>query len=72
MQVGSEGTVIPVPVLGPEQSHPGGQGKFDFYCSKGHKLLYLLTFYVKFSAVWGIFDSIRAHEIITICDFLAS
>ena len=51
MQVGSEGTVIPVPVLGPEQSHPGGQGKFDFYCSKGHKLLYLLTFYVKFSAV---------------------
>ena len=25
---------------GPGQSHAGGQGKFDFYCSKGCRLAY--------------------------------
>ena len=41
---------------GPGQSHAGGPGKFDFYCSKGHTLAYnLIISHVKFSAVWGIF-----------------
>ena len=44
-------------VAGPGQSHAGGPGKFDFYGSKGRRLAYyLFIFYVKFSAVWGIFE----------------
>ena len=63
MQLESGGTAIPLPAVGPEHSHAGGQGKFDFYCSKGHKLMYyLLIFYIKFSAVWGIFDYFELME----------
>ena len=52
MQLGSEGAVIPLPAASTEQSHAGGQRKFDFYCSKGHRLAYyLFVFHVKFSAV---------------------
>ena len=72
MQLGSEGAVIPLPAASTEQSHAEGQRKFDFYCSKGHRLAYyLFVFHVKLSAVWGMFVLIRAHEIITIRDFLA-
>ena len=35
--------------------HAGEPGKFDFYCSKRHRLAYLFGIFVKFSAVWGIF-----------------
>ena len=67
MQLGSEGAVIPM------QSNAMGPGKFDFYCSKGHRLAYhLFNFYIKFSAVCGIFVPIRACEMITIGDFLVS
>ena len=69
----SEGAVIPLLAVGPGQSHAGGPGKFDFYCSKCQWLAnYLFVFYVKFSAVWGISISIQAYEIITIRDFLVS
>ena len=49
------GAVIPLPKASPGQVHAGGPGKIDLYCSKGHRLAYLFIFYVKFSAVWGIF-----------------
>ena len=40
------------PAVGPGQNHAGGPGKFDFYCSKGHRLTYyLFIFHIKFSAV---------------------
>ena len=56
MQVGSEKTKIPLPAVGPGQSHAGEPGKFDFQCSKGHRLAYyLFIFYIKFSAAWRIF-----------------
>ena len=56
MQLGSVGAVIPLPAAGPGQKHVGGPGKFDFYCSKGHRIPhYLLIFYIKCSSVWGIF-----------------
>ena len=34
MQLGSERAIIPLPAAGPGQSHAGGPGKFNFYCSK--------------------------------------
>ena len=40
MQLGSGVAVIPLPAAGPEQSHAGGPEKFDFYCSKGHRIAY--------------------------------
>ena len=50
---------IPFPSAGPGQScHAGGPGKFDFFCSKAQKAidwLIIFIFYIKFSAVWGIF-----------------
>ena len=50
MQLGSEGAKIPLPAAGPGQSHAGRPGKFDFYCSKRHRLAYyLFIFYIKFS-----------------------
>ena len=56
MQLGSGGAVVLLPAAGPGNSPAGGPGKFDFYCSKSHRLAYcLLTFHVKFSAIWGIF-----------------
>ena len=56
MQLASGGAVILLPAAGPGESHTGGPGKFDFYCSKCHRLAYyLFIFYVKFSALWGIF-----------------
>ena len=52
MQLGSGGAVILLPAAGPGESHTGRPGKFDFYCSKCHRLAYyLFIFYVKFSAV---------------------
>ena len=73
MQLGSEGAVILLPTVGPGQSHPERPGKFDFYSSKGHRLVYyLFSFYLKFSAVWRIFVSIWAFETIMVCDFLVS
>ena len=72
MQLGSGGAVIPLPVASLGQTNAGGPGKFDFYCWKGHRLAYLFIFYVKFSAFWGIFAWIWAHEIITICVILVS
>ena len=56
MQLGSGGAVIPLSAVGPGQAHAGVPGKFDFYCSKDHhRLYYSFIFYVKFSAVLGIF-----------------
>ena len=56
MQLGSERTKIPLPKVGPGQNHAGGPGKFDFNCSKGHRLgYYLFIFYIKFSAAGIIF-----------------
>ena len=56
MQLRPEEAVILLPTAGPGQSHAGEPGNFDFYCSEGHTLAYyLFIFYVKFSAVWGIF-----------------
>ena len=56
MQLASAVAVIPLPTAGPGQSHAGGPRKFDFYCSRGHRLVYYLSiFYVEFGAVWGIF-----------------
>ena len=73
MQLGSEGAKIPLPAAGPGQSHAGRPGKFDFYCSKRHRLAYyLFIFYIKFSVAWGIFVYIWAREMIMICDFLVS
>ena len=46
------GAVITLPAAGPGQSHAREPGKFDFYCSKGHRLAYyLFIFHVRFSAV---------------------
>ena len=56
MQLGSGGAVIPLSAVGPGQTHAGVPGKFDFYSSKDHhRLYYSFIFYVKFSAVLGIF-----------------
>ena len=56
MQLASAVAVIPLPTAGPGQSHAGGPRKFDFYCSRGHRLVYYLSiFYVEFGAVWEIF-----------------
>ena len=50
-----------------------GTMKIPFLLLKGHRLaFYLFIFFVKFSAVWGIFVQVRACEIITIQDFLVS
>ena len=37
MQLGSWGAVIPLPAASPGQAHAVAPGKFDFYCSKGHR-----------------------------------
>ena len=56
MQLGSGGAVIPLLAAGLGKSPTGGPGKFNFYCSKGSRLVYhLFKFHVKFSAVWRIF-----------------
>ena len=56
MQLVSGGTVIPLPAAGPGQSHAGVPGKFDFYCSKGHRLAYyLFIFHEKFSAICNFY-----------------
>ena len=48
MQLGSGRAVIPLSAEGPRQSHAGKPGKFNFYCSKGHRLAYyLFTFHEK-------------------------
>ena len=49
MQLRSRGAVIHVTAVSRGQSHTEAPGKFDFYCSKGHRLAYyLFNFYVKF------------------------
>ena len=49
MPFGSGGALIPLTAAGLGQSHAEGPGKFDFYCSKGHRLAnYLFKFYIKF------------------------
>ena len=55
MKLGPEGVVIPLPTAGQGQAHAGESVKFDFYCSKGHRLTHLFILYVKCTAVWGIF-----------------
>ena len=46
------GTCDSPSTAGSGQSHAGGPGKSEFYCSKGHTLAYyLFIFHVKFSAV---------------------
>ena len=51
MQLGSEEAKIPLPPGSLGQRHAGGSEKFDFYCSKGHRMAdYLFIFYLKFSA----------------------
>ena len=55
MQLGPGGDVIPLPTASPGQAHAGEAVKLNFYYSKGHRLTYLFIFYVKFSAVGGIF-----------------
>ena len=73
MQLGSRGIVISLPQQVQGSAVLGGLGKFDFYCPKGQRMTYyLFIFYVKFSAVRGIFVLIRAREIITIREFLVS
>ena len=42
MQLGFEGANFPLPETGPKQSHAGRPEKFDFDCSKGHRLAYYL------------------------------
>ena len=52
MQLGSGGAVISLLAAGLGNSPTGGPGKFNFYCSKGSRLVYhLFKFHVKFSAV---------------------
>ena len=52
MQLGPGRVVILVPAVGPWQSHAGAPEKFNFYCSKGHRVAcYLFIFYIKFSAI---------------------
>ena len=47
MQLGCGGAMIPLPTAGSRQSYAGGSGKFNFYCSKVHRLTYyLFIFYV--------------------------
>ena len=54
IQLQSGGAVIPLLAVGAGQSASGVQGKFDFYCSNGHRLAYYsFIFHVKFSAVSG-------------------
>ena len=55
MQLGSGKDVIPLPTASPGQAHAGKPGKSNFYCSRGYRLAYLIVFYVKFKAIWGIF-----------------
>ena len=56
LQLGYGRAIIPLPAVGTTQSHAGVPGKIDFYFSKGHRLAYFLfIFYVKVSAVRGIF-----------------
>ena len=56
MQLESEGAKVPLTAAGPGQSHAGGPGKFDFNCSKGHRLAYYLyIFYIKSIAAWRIY-----------------
>ena len=51
MQLESEGAKVPLTTAGPGQSHAGGPEKFDFNCSKDHRLAYYLyIFYIRFSA----------------------
>ena len=53
---GSVGAVIPLPTAALGKNLVAGPEKFDFYYSKGRRLAYyFFTFYVKFSAAWGIF-----------------
>ena len=40
MQLGFVVAVIPLSAACPGKSAAGGAGKFDFYCSKGHRLAY--------------------------------
>ena len=47
MQLGSRGGKIHLPTVGPGKSHAGAPGKFDFSCSKGHRLAYYLFFMSK-------------------------
>ena len=52
MQLGSGGAVIPLPAASPAKSPAEGPGKLDFNCLNCRRLAYyLLTFYLKFSAV---------------------
>ena len=44
MQLGSWRAVIPLPAASPGQAHAEGPGKFDFYCSKGHRPDWLINF----------------------------
>ena len=66
MQLGSGVAVILHPTGGPGQRHAGGPGKFDFYCSRGHRLAYypflrkiwccLRNFCIN-SSLWNNYDS---------------
>ena len=42
MQLESEGPVFLLPEASPGQSHAEEPGKANFYCSKGHRLVYYL------------------------------
>ena len=44
MQLGSGGAVNPLPTAIPGQDYAGEPEKFDFYCSKDHRLIYLFLF----------------------------
>ena len=73
MQAGPEGDIVPLPATVPGQSHAVGPGKYDFNCSKNHRLAYyLFIYYIKFSAAWRIFVKIWAREMNMIHDFLVS
>ena len=51
MQAGSKGDTVPLPATVPGQSHAVGPGKYDFNCSKNHRLAYyLFIYYIKFGA----------------------
>ena len=45
MQLRSGVAVIPLPAAGSGQSHAAGPGKFDFYCSRGHRLRIIYPFF---------------------------
>ena len=52
MQLGSGGAVIPLPAASLAKSPAEGPGKLNFNCLNCRRLAYyLLTFYVKFSAL---------------------